>query len=70
MLNNFINYVFVFKIEESLKGEINNIVIILNLVLNWVPIKEFLFYFKAYKYIATHFIVYTVIITINIANSI
>ena len=68
LLNSFINYLFVFKVEEGLKGEINNIATISNLVLNWVLIREF-FYLKAHRYIAIYLIICAVIITINIANS-
>ena len=52
----FVNYVSVFKVEEGLKGKVNNIAAISNLIVNWVLIKAF-FYLKAYRYKATHLII-------------
>src|SRR6266404_1618337 len=66
--NSFVNRVFVFKVEEGLEGEINDMATTSNSVLNWVPVRES-FCLKARRYIATHLIVCAVIVATNIANS-
>ena len=56
LLKGFVNCVFVFNIEEGLKGKVNNMATILNLVVNWVLIRK-PFFLKGYRNKATHLII-------------
>ena len=56
LLKGFINYVFIFNIEKGLKGKVNNMATILNLVVNQV-LKRKPFFLKGCKNKIKYFII-------------
>jgi len=68
-LHSLIYSVCVFKVKKGLKGKVDNITAVLNLVVNRILVWQFSL-LKACRYKATHLIIGAIIIAIYIANSI